>query len=179
MEDDALIAVEELYKSYINNYHWLEKANEISFATEYKGQFSKVLLLACASYFETKICNVILDVLDTKKCKLTYSFITKKALSRQYHTLFNWRDKNANSFFGLFGEDFKKFMIKKVKEDENLNSSIRDFLELGNLRNQLAHDNYALFVLGLTSEEIYDKFTNALSFVISIEPLSKEFQNNE
>lgn len=177
-DDDSLLAVNQLFDSFKENYELLINKNEISFATEYKGQFAKILLLACASYFETKIANVVLDTLDTKNCSLTHSFVSKKALSRQYHTLFDWKGKNANSFFGLFGEEFREFMKKKVIADEILNKSIKDFLELGHLRNQLAHDNYATFILSLTVEDINEKFISAQLFVSKIEPFSHEYRCN-
>jgi hypothetical protein len=177
-DNDPLLAVNQLFDNFEENYQLLISKNEISFATEYKGQFAKILLLACASYFETRIANVVLDTLDTKNCSLTHSFISKKALSRQYHTLFDWKGKNANSFFGLFGEDFREFMKKRVTEDESLKNSIKDFLELGHLRNQLVHDNYATVTLSLTVEDINEKFISAQSFVSKIEPFSHEYRNN-
>ena len=111
-----------------------------------------------------------------KKCDLTHSFVSKKALSRQYHTLFDWKGKNANSFFGLFGEEFKEFAKLKVKDDDNLNVGIKNFLELGHLRNQLAHDNYATFILSLTVEDISEKFISAQSFVLNIEFLVNQYR---
>lgn len=177
-DNDSLLAVNQLFEGFKENYKLLIGKNEISFATEYKGQFAKILLLASASYFETKMTNVVLDTLDTKNCSLTYNFLSKKALSRQYHTLFDWKGSNANSFFGLFGEGFKEFMKKKVTDDQVLHESIKDFLELGHLRNQLAHDNYATFILSLTVEDINEKFISAQFFVSKIEPFSDEYRNN-
>ena len=178
MEDDALVAVNHLFDSCHENYKLLIDIGEISFATEYKSQFAKVVLLACASYFETKVSNVVLDVLNTKKCVLTHYFVSKKALSRQYHTLFEWKGKNANSFFALFGEDFKEFVKAKVKDDDILDTGIKNFLELGRLRNQLAHDNYAMFVLSLTVEDISEKFISSQSFILNIESLVNEYRDS-
>ena len=69
MEDDALTAVNQLFDSCHENYELLISLGELSFATEYKSQFAKIVLLACASYFETKVTNIVLDVLDTKKMR--------------------------------------------------------------------------------------------------------------
>ncbi|MDQ6975871.1 MAG: hypothetical protein Q9M22_04800 [Mariprofundaceae bacterium] len=130
MQDDALIAVNALFSNFEENYQRLIDSSEISFATEYKGQFRKVVLLACASYFETKITNVVLDALNPSECRLTDSFLSKKALIRQYHMLFSWDAKNANSFFGLFGKPFQDHMKEKVKGDCSLDAGIKNFLEL-------------------------------------------------
>jgi len=174
--DDSLVAVNELFTNCDKNYKLLLEIKEVSFATEYKGQFAKVVLLACASYFETNVINTVLKSLNTSGCQLTYNFVLKKALSRQYHSLFDWKAKNANNFFSLFGEGFKDFMKAKVKEDEALNLGIKNFLELGRLRNQLAHDNYATFVLELTVEEIQEKFLSAMFFTEKIESHCKEYR---
>lgn len=175
-QDDALLAVEQLFNNYEENYNSLIQNKEISFATDYKNQFTKVILLACASYFETKVVSAVIDSLNTQSCSLTYNFVSRKALKRQYHTLFNWDSRNANSFFSFFGEDFKKFMVKRVKEDEKLKSSIQDFLLLGSLRNQLVHDNYAMFSLELTVEDMWLKFKNAQQFVFNIKNMTNDFK---
>ena len=177
MQNDSLLAVKSLFDSCHENYQLLIEKNEVSLATEYKGQFSKVVLLACASYFETKVTSALLDGLQTKNCKLTHSFISRKALKRQYHTLFSWDGRNANSFFSMFGEAFLDFMKKKVERDVNLDLAIKNFLELGQLRNQLAHDDYALFVLDLTVENISEKFESAQYFVDSIGTSFQEYRN--
>jgi len=175
-QDDALIAVEQLFNNYEENYNSLMQSNEISFATDYKNQFAKVILLACASYFETKVVSTVIDSLNTESCPLTYNFVSRKALKRQYHTLFSWDAGNANSFFSFFGEEFKKFMGERVKEDEGLKSSIQDFLLLGSLRNQLVHDNYAMFSLELTVEDMWEKFENAQQFVFNIKNMTNDFK---
>jgi len=176
VQDDALTAVNELFSSFEDNYQELMRSGEVSFATEYKGQFGKVVLLACASYFETKLSSVVLNALNPSDCLLTDSFISKKALKRQYHTLFGWEMKNANSFFGLFGKPFQDYMKEKVKGDSSLDSAIKDFLELGKLRNQLVHDNYATFILQLTVEDIKKKFESAQVFASAIEPSIADFR---
>jgi hypothetical protein len=176
MEDEALIAVKELFSSYQENYNLLININEISFSTDYKSQFAKVYLLACASYFEQKLTSVVLESLSTKDCVLTHSFISKKALARQYHTLFDWKGNNANSFFGLFGDNFRDYVKKEIINNEDLAISIKNFLELGQLRNKLAHDNYAMFVLSLTAEDINEKFNSAQLFISKIPPLMNQYR---
>jgi hypothetical protein len=128
---------------------------------------AKVMLLCSASYFERTICDGILIAFSRSASQnIMISFLENHALNRKYHTLFNWNDNNANSFFGLFGEDFKKHM-KKILNDEQ-QKYMRDFLEIGRERNKLVHNNYATFNLNYTAKEIYEKFSTANKFVTVI-----------
>lgn len=93
------------------------------------------------------------------------AFVKNKAVSRQYHTWFKWDDSNANQFFGLFGSEFKQMMTDRVKASDELRISIRAFLEVGNERNKLVHQDYASFALEKTLDEIYSLYRQALNFV--------------
>ncbi len=98
--------------------------------------------------------------------ELIISIIKTKAIKRQYHTYFDWeKSTNANSFFSLFGEDFKNKMAKQVKETPKLETAIRAFLQLGQERNKLVHQNFAEIVLDKTADEIYKLYQTALLFV--------------
>ena len=92
-------------------------------------------------------------------------FVKNKAISRQYHTFFNWDLQNANAFFGLFGDSFKTFMAEKTKNDSNLAEAIKAFVELGRERNRLVHQDFGIFSLEKTTEEIYKLYETALPFV--------------
>ncbi|MEZ8367975.1 HEPN domain-containing protein [Vibrio splendidus] len=176
--DSGRDAIRALFKEYEDNYQFLMDKQQISIATDYKSQYSKVMLLSAASYFESKVIQIMYEMLNPQRCLINKGFMEKKALKRQYHTLFNWEQTHANQFFSLFGTEFQTFMSKKVSEDEELNNSIGDFMALGSLRNQLVHRNYATFQLQLTAEDIFSKFENALKFVDSLIPLSQEFRAN-
>lgn len=94
------------------------------------------------------------------------SFVKNKALERQYHTYFDWKSaKSANKFFSLFGEEFKKQASGDVKDNSELEESIRAFLEIGNLRNELVHGNFAVFPIEKTVEEIYELYHSANQFI--------------
>lgn len=176
MEDNGYTSIESMFQNYNSYYQFLMEHNEISFANDYKSQFSKVMLLACASYFESQVVMKIHCMLNPSQCGLTHDFIDNKALVRQYHTLFDWKKRNANQFFSFFGVQFKDFMVSKVNSNSELSRSISDFMEIGELRNKLAHNNYATFVLESTAEEIYQKFLNAHNFVSSLDTFSGEFR---
>ncbi|MDI6797732.1 MAG: HEPN domain-containing protein, partial [Desulfatibacillaceae bacterium] len=106
---------------------------------------------------------------------LVTSFFKNKAVNRQYHTWFDWEANNANKFFSLFGSKFKDFMKYKVNNDSKLSDSISAFLELGNYRNQLVHQDFSSFPLEKTSKEIYQLYFKAFCFVNRFPELIKEF----
>ena len=117
-----------------------------------------------------RLLHKIIDCLDFVRqrangSKLVESFVRNRAIARQYHTWFRWDEKNANQFFGLFGDDFRARMGIRVKDSGDLQSSIRAFLEVGNERNKLVHQDYATFPMEKTLEEIYRLYQRALPFI--------------
>ena len=56
-------------------------------------------------------------------------------------------------------------MKQKVRSDTELGESVKAFLEIGHLRNQLVHKNYADFQLDKTLEEIYSRYKQANRFL--------------
>ncbi len=129
--------------------------------------FRKALVLASASYFEHRVSTCVLEFVRerTNGNGLVVGFVKNKAISRQYHTWFKWDETNANQFFGLFGSAFKQMMCERVKTDESLRASIRAFLEVGNERNKLVHQDFASFALEKTLDEIYTLYRQSLLFV--------------
>lgn len=141
-------------------------ASEPSLAVATADALAKSLVLAGASEFEDDVHRFILDFFAeaTGGNELASQFIQRKALFRNYHALFAWDSRNANTFFALFGPDFKTYAIDRVKEDEGLSAAIRGFLELGSLRNQLVHGNYVTFSLTKTVDEIFALYQSACIF---------------
>lgn len=129
--------------------------------------FRKALLLAAASHFEHRISTCVLEFVEecTNGSALVVGFVKNKAIFRQYHTWFKWDETNANQFFGLFGTAFKQMMTERVRVSDGLKSSIRAFLEIGNERNKLVHQDFASFALEKTLEEIYALYKESLIFV--------------
>src|ERR1700753_3459637 len=109
--------------------------------------FRKILILACASYFEHRISTCVLDFVreHANGSNLVVGFVKNKAIARQYHTWFRWEESNANQFFGLFGSDFRQMMGERVKASEELRASIHAFLEVGNERNKMIHQDFYSF----------------------------------
>lgn len=150
-----------------------------SFANVMEGTLAKVLLLAAASELEVRFQDVLLDFYTevVQEHVIAVEFVRNKAVKRQYHTYFDWNSANANQFFGLFGQDFKKAIAGVLKERDDLADAIAAFIEVGSLRNQLVHQNYAVFVLPKTADEIYDRYCKAVSFVTELPALLREFSN--
>ncbi len=163
----APTVVDRLHSEFSNLIAALDRAGEISLRSTADDNLRKALLLAATSYFEHRITDAVLSFVSetSNGYTLTTSFVRNKAISRQYHTWFNWDAKNANGFFGLFGDGFRNFMKKKVEDDEALNASVRAFLELGSNRNRLVHQDFGSFFLEKTSEEIYDLYLKAMTFI--------------
>lgn len=140
---------------------------EPSLAIAAADNFRKALVLASASYFEHRVSTCVLDFVYecAQGNDLVVGFVKNKAISRQYHTWFKWDESNANQFFGLFGSSFKQAMTERVKASEELRSSIRAFLEVGNERNKLVHQDFASFALEKTLDEIYALYRQSLLFV--------------
>jgi hypothetical protein len=159
-------AIDRLYQDATAVIKTLEQGAEVSLLVAVGDHFRKVLLLAAASYFEHRVCGDVREFVRERSgdSALLTNFVQNKAIARQYHTWFNWNDTNANQFFGLFGNEFRSEMIARVKASDNLRVGIRAFLELGNERNKLVHQDYATFPLEKTLEEIYALYRNALTF---------------
>ena len=159
-------AVDSLHEEFAALLAFLEEAREVSMRNLADDNFRKALLLAAASYFEQRLTESVLNVVEraTSNNHVVRWLVKKKAVERQYHTWFNWNARNANQFFGLFGESFSRH-IKEMVKREDLSASIQAFLEIGNDRNRLVHQNFASFTLEKTSKEIYDMYRLAAEFV--------------
>ena len=128
--------------------------------------FRKVLLLSCASYFESQITGTIIEFVESNSRDARICcFLKNKALKRQYHTLFNWEANNINAFLGLFGEDFKDKISKEIKDNSELSQQAKDFLIIGNERNKMVHENFLEYKLDKTFEEIVVLHNSAMKFI--------------
>lgn len=173
--------IDQQYESGNSLVDYLKNQQQITFFNEAENNFRKTILLSSASYFEKEISETVIEFAKshTDNNELVISIIKQKAVSRQYHTYFDWdKATNANKFFSLFGEDFKNKMIKKVKDDHKLDKSIKSFLEIGQERNKMVHQNFAEIVIDKTAEEIYKLYQDSIYF---IETIKKELikQKNE
>ena len=168
--------IDRLFTEHGRLREHLGRAGETSLAAETDAQFRKVLLLSAASYFETAIRETLLSYFEkaTGNDQRTLAFVKAKGIERQYHTYFKWDANNANTFFALFGGDFKVRMEARVRVEADLREGVRAFLELGELRNNLVHRDYANYPLEKTVDEIYALYRSAVVFVEAIGPALAE-----
>jgi hypothetical protein len=171
MAEAPLSIIDQQFSNGNALIEYLHGRNEITLAGQAETNFSKNILLSAASYFEKEISDTVIEFakVHSNNDDLIISIIKIKAVKRQYHTYFEWdKASNANSFFALFGEDFKTRMSRKVKEDSALDDSIKSFLQLGQERNKLVHQNFAEIVLDKTAEEIYKLYKSSLYFIETV-----------
>lgn len=163
--------VDRIYQDNLDLLKFLEEKNEPSFMVQFGAIFTKTLLLSAASYFEHEICRMVQTFIErkTQNDECIISIVKQKAIERQYHTYFDWNGGNANKFFSLFGNTFKEKKLKDVKDDPTLQSAIKSFLELGNERNKLVHQNFADCTIEKTAEEVYKLYQQATLFIDFLE----------
>jgi len=159
--------VERIHGEFTGLLQLLTAQNELSLLASADDSFRKILLLSAGSYFEYELTTIVTDfvVEISAPDSLVAALVKNKAISRQYHTWFEWEQKNANRFFAMFGEPFKKHMGGLVKSSSEVDGAIKAFLEIGEHRNRLVHQNLASFVLEKTADEIFALYTQALPFI--------------
>lgn len=162
--------VDVLHEDFSALLSVLDEADEVSLRAVADDNFRKSLLLAAASYFERRMTDAVLSFVDdaANSNLLVTALVRNKAVSRQYHTWFQWEAGNANSFFGLFGSGFRDFMKSRIREDDDLDDAVRAFLEIGRERNRLVHQDFGAFPLEKTTEEIHALYRRALRFVEAV-----------
>jgi hypothetical protein len=163
-----------LYRDYLALNRYLVHQGEPSLSSVVETNLTKSLLLAAASYLEHRVQGIIKSLYTSNETgeepenHPRVHFIQKKAISRQYHTYFNWEETRTSSFFAMFGPDVKKHASERIKADPRLDEGARAFLSLGESRNRLVHQNFAAFTVDSTPSEISDRFQAARYFLEKI-----------
>jgi hypothetical protein len=171
-----MTAVDVLRDEYSSIVRFLNESHQPSLSSDLNKYFKKVLILSAASYFEHEIQNILIQFISAtsnENIKII-SFLKKKAIGMQYHTYFTWGEKseptkpgkNANTFFSMFGDDFRQECEEDVKINLELDKQVKAFLEIGHLRNILVHSNFASINFDTkTTDEIFTLYEDALNFV--------------
>ena len=169
--------VDKLYGEYSAIVTMMDQYNAVSFRNTLNENFRKTLLLCAASHFEFRITSDVVafcaEVAGNNS--MIPTLVKNKAVSRQYHTWFEWKANNANAFFNMFGDDFRSHMVELIKQDQNMAKSISDFLEIGRERNRLVHQDYGSFFLEKTAEEIFGLYVSAMVFVDFVPMAMRDF----
>jgi hypothetical protein len=163
-------------ETFYSNYQEISSAltdQQASLMVWLNESFRRILVLTMANHLENKIKALIKDFVEKKSSSELVSSFLSSSMERQYHTYFNWESRNANKFFSLFGERFKDEMKKDVESVDNLEEGIIAFLEIGNTRNILMHEDLLIVnIVNKTPEEFYKSFKSATFF---IDYLTKKF----
>lgn len=159
--------VDKLHEDFTGLRDFLGETNGARFLPVVEGYLPRTMLLAAASYFERRLSDEVERLAEEKAGDghvLTW-LIRKKVLSRQYHTWFDWKKSNVNLFLSMFGQDFKNEASKWIAENEILQRSSADFLEIGRERNRLIHNNFGDAPLEKTTADVYGLYKSAKIFV--------------
>ena len=169
--------IEDLWNDHALLVDYLQANSQIQLLSRVHDSFRKTLILAAASYFEVQLTEIIVDLYGEadQRTGVLSEFVKRKAIGRGFSSLFSWDSSNANYFYNLFGPDFAATMRQRVQEDKNLNESVKAFLEIGHLRNELVHKNYADFQLDKTLEEIYERYQIATNFLTTFPMVVREY----
>lgn len=165
--------IQTLIDDYRDLNQFLMANGKVSESLTVAEHYRKILLLSCASYYETRIVEVIKKFVEVKASDDRISaFVSNKAISRQYHTYFNWdQTSNINSFLGLFGVDFKDKIAAEIKADKDLQEQIKAFLTIGSERNKMVHNNFLECKLDKTFDEIVALQEKANLFIEYLEKI--------
>jgi len=172
--------VDVIYSEYLSIVSFLDSNQQPSLSSDVNRNFKKVIAFSSGSYFEHRIQDILIEFVsrETNNSTLAINFFKKKAIGMQYHTYFSWGEKddpskfgkNANTFFSLFGDDFKKQVEAEIKESPDLETAVKSFLEIGHLRNILAHSNFAAYdIENRTANEIFELYQKGLPFITYVE----------
>lgn len=158
-------------QKFIHDYKelndFLMSKGQFSSSVDVNEHYRKILLLSCASYYETQIIDILkmFVKVNTNDDRIV-SFMSNKAIKRQYYTYFNWdQTNNINSFLGLFGDEFKTTISNEIKENSNLSLQVKAFLEIGSERNKMVHQNFLEYKLDKTFDEIVELNNKAQMFI--------------
>jgi hypothetical protein len=159
--------VDKLFSEHKSLIAYLDQQREISMKIFVEENFKKNFLLAIASLYEHQVTNILKNFTNkvSNGSQKLNSFVFNNAISRKYHTLFDWEATNANKFFSCFGDDFKNLMKRKSRESAEFERAVKAFLQLGQQRNVLVHVNFGEQFIEKTADELYDEYKLANSFI--------------
>ncbi len=177
--------IDALWRDHVSLVEYLRGRGEWTLSGRVEEEFAKTLTIAAASYFEVELTEKIVGLYSKATGGVEYlsEFVRRQAIGRRFAQLFNWDQngrpaRNANSFYILFGGDFRDFMAGRVSQDTNLMDAVRAFIEIGSLRNNMVHGDYANFTLGKTAGEVHELYMKASLFLDDFPKAVDEFSGH-
>ena len=174
--------IDQIWSDHRELVAYLQSSNQLQLQFRAEEAFSKTLIVAAASYFEVQLTHIIVDLFReaTHGAEPLAQFVKNQAIGRRFAQLFDWGDgtrpgRNANGFYKSFGPEFADYMKQKVESDQTFDASVKAFLEIGDLRNQMVHGNFVDFQLNKTVDEVYQLYQTATDFVNGFSDSVREF----
>ncbi len=161
----ARTLIDEHYDRFTSVIQKLYDEGSLSEAQALQDTLRRTFVVGAASFFEQTLKEAILDLVASRSGSnsAVVALVKTAVVERGFHQLFQWDAKNANRFFSYFGADFGDQMKQKCIGD--LKVSMQSFMELGNLRNCIVHQNFHLFYFEKTLDECYATYKEAQKFV--------------
>lgn len=137
----------------------------ISEAQTLQDLLRRAFVVGAASYFEQILKDTLLEFASRKSNAdmALISLVKASLIDRGFHQMFQWEAKNANKFFAYFGPDLGDALKKSCGAD--FKGPMQAFMELGNLRNCIVHQNFHIFYFEKTLDECYASYRAAKEFV--------------
>lgn len=135
--------------------------------------YPKHILIAAASSLEEQVkVQILPDLFERYGNSAIREFIATNVLKRGYHSLFDWNANTASKLFSAFGSEAKD----RSKEYSRMNSTFSEgqqaFMQLGRLRNELVHNDYASRSVSVTPDDVHDMYLKAREFINLIEEVA-------
>lgn len=175
---NSLAAIEELVLDYDYVKDSVLKV-DMSVAQNLQRHLTKMLILACASYYENSIARAIFDYSQNQAKKYcnaphgfdfvgTYSFFKMFDFGRE-------KLKTVKEFLGpmnFLGATFKQSIITEISQNEEIVRNMQAFQEICSMRNSLAHNDLITYsdMSSKSFEEIkglHDRGVEFLNFLVS------------
>lgn len=156
--------VESLYADYVGLVEDLSNSNNPSGLAALNRSYHKVVLIAAASNLEAQVKRIMKEVFEREGRPELGTFVEKRVMARNYHTLFEWDRGKATGFFASFGDNCSKRFKSMLVNDSEFRQEHDAFMKLGGLRNRLVHQDYASFSLDDTPDELIGLYRNAIRF---------------
>ncbi len=182
-KNDEIKIIDRLKEEQDAIIEYLKSSEDESLEKNAKRDSNKFLVLAIASFFEEEVMKITKQFQSKiSQDKAIGIPLNKEGTNRKYHTYFRWESANANRYFKLFGEDIEKKIKDKISKDKeeseknnrgkkeeekriSIDESIKAFLKIGRLRNELTHQNIANYSLEVSRKEIHDLYQQASKFI--------------
>ena len=150
--------------------------SEVSLRNSVEDIFQKSLAVAIGTYFERRVTDIVLEFVKKSSGNndLVAEFVWNKAIYRKYHSYFDWSSKTANTFFVLFGKDFRDYMKEYIKDTPKYGENMEAFMEVGDIRNKVAHTENP--TINQTTQELYALYEKAFVFVDELPLRFGEFE---